>query len=80
MHLGLAIVAILFPPLAVFLRRGWSFHLIVNVVLTLTLWIPGLVHALVNCVKDEVVDPTGPLHGHGPGETHEHSDPQTGNR
>ncbi|MDX2148886.1 MAG: YqaE/Pmp3 family membrane protein [Planctomycetota bacterium] len=42
----LVIIAILIPPLAVGLKRGLSIALIVNIVLTLIFYIPGLIHAL----------------------------------
>jgi uncharacterized membrane protein YqaE (UPF0057 family) len=42
----LIIIAILLPPLAVFLKKGVGKDLIINIVLCLLIWIPGLVHAL----------------------------------
>lgn len=41
----LYLVAILLPPLAVLLA-GKPFQAVINVALTLLLWIPGMVHAL----------------------------------
>jgi uncharacterized membrane protein YqaE (UPF0057 family) len=40
------LLAVLFPPLGVFLRVGFTIHLLVNVLLTLLGYIPGLVHAV----------------------------------
>lgn len=40
------ILAILFPPLSVFLQRGVSGTLVLNVILTIIGWIPGVLHAL----------------------------------
>lgn len=40
------ILAILFPPLSVFLQRGVSGTLLLNIILTIIGWIPGVLHAL----------------------------------
>lgn len=40
------IAAIILPPLGVFLTMGISQALLINVVLTLLGWIPGIIHAL----------------------------------
>ena len=40
------IAAILLPPLGVFLTMGVSPALLINVLLTLLGWIPGIIHAL----------------------------------
>ena len=40
------IAAILLPPLGVFLTMGVSQALLINVLLTLLGWIPGVIHAL----------------------------------
>lgn len=42
----LIIIAVLLPPLAVFLKAGVGKHLIINVVLCFLFWIPGIAHAL----------------------------------
>lgn len=42
----LIILAILFPPLAVFLKSGLGKDLIINIILCLLFWLPGLIHAL----------------------------------
>lgn len=46
MELVRLLIAIVFPPIAVFLRFGLSMELLVNVLLTLLGYIPGLVHAV----------------------------------
>ncbi|MBV9329611.1 MAG: YqaE/Pmp3 family membrane protein [Chloroflexi bacterium] len=42
----LYLVAILLPPLAVLLC-GKPFQALLNVILTLLLWIPGMIHAIL---------------------------------
>lgn len=42
----LIIIAILLPPLAVGLKSGIGGALLLNIVLTLIFYIPGLLHAL----------------------------------
>ncbi len=42
----LVIIAILIPPLAVGLKDGVGMQLILNIVLTLIFYVPGLLHAL----------------------------------
>lgn len=48
----LVIIAILLPPVAVGLKRGIGGALILNIVLTLLLWIPGFLHALYVVLND----------------------------
>ncbi|ELS04149.1 uncharacterized Blt101-like protein [Xenococcus sp. PCC 7305] len=40
------IAAILLPPLGVFMTMGVSQALVINILLTLLGWIPGVIHAL----------------------------------
>jgi len=40
------IFAVLLPPLGVFLQVGFSWTLVLNIVLTLLGYIPGIVHAV----------------------------------
>jgi uncharacterized membrane protein YqaE (UPF0057 family) len=40
------ILAVVLPPLGVFLTVGLGFHFWLNIVLTLLGYIPGLVHAI----------------------------------
>ena len=42
----LIIASILLPPLAVFLKVGGGKDLIINIVLCLFFWVPGIIHAL----------------------------------
>ena len=42
----LVILSILLPPLAVFLNKGAGKDLLINVVLCLFFYIPGILHAL----------------------------------
>lgn len=42
----LVIIAILLPPLAVGLKTGIGGALILNIILTIILYVPGLLHAL----------------------------------
>lgn len=40
------LLAILLPPLGVFLQVGLGLHFWLNILLTLLGWLPGIVHAL----------------------------------
>ena len=42
----LIIIAILIPPLAVGLKAGIGFPLLLNIILTILFYLPGLLHAL----------------------------------
>ena len=42
----LAIIAIILPPLAVFLKNGAGKDLIINILLCLLFYVPGILHAL----------------------------------
>lgn len=44
--LVLIILAILLPPVAVFLKNGAGKDLLINIVLCLFFWVPGILHAL----------------------------------
>lgn len=44
--LVLIIIALLLPPLSVFLKKGIGKDFLINIVLTLIFFIPGLIHAL----------------------------------
>lgn len=39
------VLSVLCPPLAVAMGRQWD-HLLLNILLTLAFWVPGVVHAL----------------------------------
>ncbi|MEM9926244.1 MAG: YqaE/Pmp3 family membrane protein [Cyanobacteria bacterium P01_D01_bin.50] len=38
-------IALLFPPLAVFLQVGFGKHFWFNIAFTIAFWIPGIIHA-----------------------------------
>ena len=40
------VVAILLPPLGVFLQTGLGFHFWLNIILTVLGYIPGIIHAV----------------------------------
>ncbi|MEI6858677.1 MAG: YqaE/Pmp3 family membrane protein [Shewanella sp.] len=42
----LIIIAILLPPVAVFLKLGMGKDLLINIILCLFFYIPGILHAL----------------------------------
>jgi uncharacterized membrane protein YqaE (UPF0057 family) len=46
MDLLLLLIAILLPPLAVFLVVGLDIHFWINIALTLLGYVPGIIHAL----------------------------------
>jgi uncharacterized membrane protein YqaE (UPF0057 family) len=46
------ILAILLPPIAVFLKSGVGKDLIINIVLCLIFYVPGILHALWLITKD----------------------------
>ncbi|KAJ7489807.1 plasma membrane proteolipid 3 [Mycena galericulata] len=43
--------AIILPPLGVFLERGCGADLLINILLTILGWIPGVIHALYIILK-----------------------------
>ena len=49
----LIILAILIPPVAVFLKKGAGQDLVINIVLCFLLWLPGVVHAVWLVTKDK---------------------------
>lgn len=44
-------LAFLCPQLVVFMDRGFSVHLFINIILSMFLWIPGVIHALMVTLK-----------------------------
>ena len=48
----MVIIAILLRPLAVFLKSGVGKDLIINIVLCLLFFVPGVLHALYVVLKD----------------------------
>lgn len=47
------LLAILLPPVAVFMTAGISTALVINILLTLVGWLPGIIHALWFIQKTE---------------------------
>lgn len=45
------ILAILLPPVGVFLQVGFGLHFWINIVLTLLGYIPGIIHAIYIILK-----------------------------
>ncbi|WP_370162217.1 YqaE/Pmp3 family membrane protein [Limimaricola soesokkakensis] len=45
------IIAILLPPLGVFLQEGLGKHFWINIVLTIFGYVPGIIHALYIIIK-----------------------------
>ncbi|UBF24620.1 YqaE/Pmp3 family membrane protein [Kovacikia minuta CCNUW1] len=53
MKFGRILLALLLPPVGVFLTFGFGPTLIINILLTLLGWLPGSIHALWAVVKHE---------------------------
>lgn len=47
----LIVLSIFLPPIAVFLKSGVGKDLIINIILCLLFFIPGVIHALWLCTK-----------------------------
>ena len=47
----LIILAIFLPPLAVFLKTNNAKTTVINVILCILFWIPGVIHALLTVLK-----------------------------
>lgn len=45
------ILAILLPPLGVLMKRGLDAQFVINILLTLFGWFPGIIHALYVILK-----------------------------
>ncbi|OCF30584.1 plasma membrane proteolipid 3 [Kwoniella heveanensis BCC8398] len=45
------VLAIILPPLGVFLERGCNADLLINILLTILGYIPGIIHALYIILK-----------------------------
>ena len=43
----LVIIAILLPPVAVFLKKGAGMELVIGIVLTILFYVPGIIYALL---------------------------------
>ncbi|WP_206208157.1 YqaE/Pmp3 family membrane protein [Wenyingzhuangia fucanilytica] len=48
----LIVLAILLPPLAVYLKRGVDKHLLINIVLCFVFYFPGIIHSLWVVTQD----------------------------
>jgi len=49
----LILLAIIFPPAAVAVKDGIGGHFILNILLTLLGWLPGIIHALIVCLSEK---------------------------
>jgi uncharacterized membrane protein YqaE (UPF0057 family) len=47
----LIILAIFLPPIAVFLKSGAGKDLLINILLCILFYVPGIIHALWVCTK-----------------------------
>ena len=47
----LVILAIVLPPLAVYLKTNSAKDTVINIILCLIFWLPGVIHALYLCLK-----------------------------
>jgi uncharacterized membrane protein YqaE (UPF0057 family) len=47
------LLGVFLPPVGVFLTHGFSFTLVINILLTLLGWVPGSIHALWVIVKQQ---------------------------
>ncbi len=43
----LVLLAIILPPAAVAVKSGIGFQFVLNILLTLLAWLPGVIHALI---------------------------------
>ncbi|MCK8481395.1 YqaE/Pmp3 family membrane protein [Psychroserpens algicola] len=41
------IISVLLPPVAVFMQHGVGKELLINILLTILGWVPGVIHALI---------------------------------
>ncbi|UJF22180.1 YqaE/Pmp3 family membrane protein [Shewanella sp. OMA3-2] len=48
----LVIIAILLPPVGVFLKKGAGKDLLINIILCIFFFVPGLIHALWVVLQD----------------------------
>ncbi len=46
MSLLTIVLSVLLPPVSVFMKTGLSGKFIINIILTIIGWIPGVIHAL----------------------------------
>lgn len=81
----LMVVSLFFPPVAVYLRQGfWSKDMLINVLLTILLGVPGFLHAVWVIYTTSSLRPAVPVtsslsrleEGHGANHIPEHSHEQ----
>ncbi|KAJ5863604.1 plasma membrane proteolipid 3 [Penicillium soppii] len=48
------IIAIILPPLGVFLERGCGADLLINICLTILGYLPGIIHAIKEAVRIDI--------------------------
>ena len=48
----LIILSLFLPPVAVLLKKGVGVDLLINIVLCLIVWLPGVIHALYVTMQD----------------------------
>ena len=48
----LILLAFFIPPLAVGIKAGLGWPLVINIILTLLFWLPGFIHALIVVLGD----------------------------
>ncbi|CCE62180.1 hypothetical protein TPHA_0C00230 [Tetrapisispora phaffii CBS 4417] len=46
------ILALFLPPVSVFLVKGWGRECIIDIVLTICIWFPGMLYALYIVLQD----------------------------
>uniref|UniRef100_A0A8R1XSB3 Plasma membrane proteolipid 3 n=1 Tax=Onchocerca volvulus TaxID=6282 RepID=A0A8R1XSB3_ONCVO len=49
LSLILVILCFVCPPLAVLFARGCDVHLLLNIIFTVLVWVPGIIHAIYVC-------------------------------
>ncbi len=49
----LIILAIIFPPAAVAVKDGIGGQFVLNLILTILGWLPGIIHALIVCLPND---------------------------
>ena len=62
-----ALIAIFLPPLAVLMRRGCGGSFLLNIILTILGWVPGVIHAWIVIIAEPSRHhsrPSRPSHGH----------------
>ena len=48
----LIVIAFFLPPLAVGIKEGLGVSLLISIILTLLLWLPGFIHALIVVLRE----------------------------